>query len=54
MNFQQFKDVIGQIDPDMIWYTDDNGQRWSVPQGHRFWLIYQEWIAQGDTPLPAS
>lgn len=45
---------IGQLDPTYIEYTDENGALWYVPEGHRFWDLYQQWLSQGNTPLPTN
>ena len=52
MNFSQVKLPDGSIDSNYIFYVDDNGEKWIVPADHRFWTIYQDWIAAGNTPLP--
>lgn len=55
MNFQQVIDErTGQVSTFCVLYTDENGSVWTVPQGHRFWDLYQEWLATGNTPLPAA
>lgn len=52
--FKQLKDMLGAVMANMIEYTDENGQVWTVPQGHRIWTeIYQPWLAAGNTPTPA-
>jgi hypothetical protein len=55
MNFQIFVDPItGCVRDDMIWYVDESGQKWCVPQGHRFWDLYQQSLKDGNEPLPAE
>lgn len=55
MNFQEYvSPFTGQVDPQMICYTDEDGMRWSVPQGHRFWDLYEQWLSEGNKPLPAA
>jgi hypothetical protein len=54
MIFQQVKAIDGSIDANYIRYQDDAGSIWIVPQGHRFWVIYQDWLAAGHTPQPAA
>jgi hypothetical protein len=53
MQFQQFKNSSGLIEYQAVLYTDENGATWTVPFGHRFWDLYQDWLAQGNTPLQA-
>ncbi|MBP0714803.1 hypothetical protein ABXK61_15965 [Burkholderia sola] len=51
---QYLNPFTGQVDPDVILYTDPDGVVWTVPRGHRIWTeIYEPWLAAGNTPLPA-
>lgn len=53
--FQLMKDPLtGEVSTTMILYTDPTGAVWSVPEGHRFWDLYQTWLSEGNTPLPAA
>ncbi|WP_200868532.1 hypothetical protein [Ralstonia pickettii] len=55
IQFRQLKDFVTQeVKTDVIQYNDANGEVWAVPQGHRFWSLYQDWLAQGNTPLPPT
>jgi len=38
-------------DPSLIRRVEDGV---SIPRGHRWWAEYEEWIADGNTPLPAE
>ncbi|WP_186275790.1 hypothetical protein [Burkholderia gladioli] len=54
ISFKQTKDINGQVRQDMIIYTDESGQVWYVPIGHRIWReIYEPWLAAGNTPAAA-
>ncbi|WP_233866598.1 hypothetical protein [Paraburkholderia adhaesiva] len=48
--------LTGDINPDAIQYTEpQTGIVWSfVPRGHRFFDLYERWLAAGNTPLPAD
>jgi hypothetical protein len=37
-------------------YLDIEGERWCAPlrPGNRFYDAFQEWLAEGNTPLPAD
>lgn len=49
MNFQAYVDPMkNEVDPKKIVYTDDAGAVWIVPEGHRFWDLYQSWLAEGN------
>lgn len=51
MHFKQVKNPItGEVQGDLIEYHDDSGEIWVVSEGHRFWDLYQEWLAEGNTP----
>ena len=52
--FRQIRDTMtGEINPDMIAYTEpDSGMVWSAPRGHRFFDLYERWVAAGNTALP--
>ncbi|BDD93549.1 hypothetical protein PanNE5_29890 [Pandoraea sp. NE5] len=53
--FQQMKDPITmEVQANVIRYTDDDGGVWTVPRGHRFWDIYEQWLSAGNSPLPAA
>lgn len=55
MTFQLYRSPFtGEVDPNVIIYTDEDGMVWNVPEGHRFWFLYQDWLAEGNTPLPAA
>lgn len=55
MTFQQIIDPrTGEVSDAVILYTDENGTIWTVPDGHRFWGIYQDWLAEGNSPKPAE
>lgn len=55
MQFQLEKDPFtGEVLTNAILYTDDDGVLWNVPEGQRFWQIYQDWLAEGNAPLPAA
>jgi len=55
MQFQLMKDFFtGEVMDDQILYTDDDGVLWTVPEGNRMWQIYVDWLAEGNTPLPAA
>lgn len=54
MHFQQVKNIVtDEIDENVVSYTDDMGIMWSVPAGHRYWDLYEQWLADGNVPLPA-
>lgn len=38
-------------DPDFILRVDNDSK---IPRGHRLWEEYEAWVAQGNTPAPAS
>lgn len=49
MDFRSVHDALtGAVLPDLIEYRDDAGQSWVVSSGHRFWLLYQEWLSEGN------
>lgn len=53
MTFSEMIDPFtGNISSTLILFTDDDGTVWTVPQGHRFWALYEDWLAQGNTPMP--
>lgn len=53
--FRQLKEPISDnVLTDAIQYTDADGTVWFVPQGHRFWASYEQWLSDGNTPLPAA
>lgn len=55
MQFQQtINPDTGAVDPDSIQYTDDSGASWWVPKGHRFWVLYEDWLLTGNTPQTAA
>lgn len=55
IQFQQIKDPLTkEVVANTILYTDADGVVWTVPQGHRFWDLYEQWLAQGNTPLQPS
>jgi hypothetical protein len=54
MKFTQIKNMDGSVASDLILFTDDNGELWTVPAGHRFWTLYEDWMAAGNVPLPAQ
>lgn len=55
IQFQQVKLLNGSIDPDIIKYTDPNGQVWMVARDTWQWRdIYEPWLAAGNTPLPPA
>lgn len=37
--------------PDMIIRTTDGA---CIPRGHRWWIEYEEWLAEGNTPEPVD
>jgi hypothetical protein len=54
VKFKQTRGVDGAISNTEILYTDENGVEWTVPEGHRFWLLYQDWLAKGNAPESAA
>ena len=57
ISFQYVKDpMTQQQSTTQILYTDDSGTVWTVPLGvgHRFEQVYDDWLAQGNTPAAAS
>jgi hypothetical protein len=54
MKFQQLLAPDGSVEPGYILFTDSFGRVWVVPQGHRFWDLYQNWLADGNEPLPPA
>lgn len=57
ISFQQLKDPFtGEISTTSILYTDEQATIWTVPLGvgHRFEVIYDDWLAAGNTPTAAS
>lgn len=55
MQFQLLIDQrTGEVSESTILYTDENGAIWTVPEGHRFWNLYQDWLAEGNSPKPAE
>lgn len=54
MQFKRMKSFDGSVSDEYVEYTDDVGQLWIVPKGHRFWDIYQLWLDEGNEPLDAT
>jgi hypothetical protein len=54
MKFSLVKNPDGSISQDFILYEDESGTQWTVPEGHRYWDMYQDWLAQGNTPNPPN
>lgn len=57
ISFRYLKDpMTGQQSTTSILYTDEQGTVWTVPlgTGHRFEQVYDDWVAAGNTPLPAA
>lgn len=55
IQFRQLEDPVTQeVRSEAIQYSDAEGIVWTVPQGHRFWGLYQDWLRQGNTPLPPN
>jgi hypothetical protein len=55
MQYQLYKNPFtGEIDEHSIFMIDDSGQVSWVPDVSRFWQDYQDWLAAGNTPLPAQ
>jgi hypothetical protein len=54
--FQQLRDwVTGEINPDAVQYTEEDGTVWNfVPRGHRFFDLYERWLAAGNQPRAAD
>ena len=51
-NYQQYMDVYGTISPN-IKRLPDNSYIPNDP-ANTDWQAYQEWLAQGNTPLPPA
>lgn len=52
LQFRYLRDISGDIMPGYIEMRDEQGQIWSVPDIHRFWIEkYEPWLAAGNTPL---
>ena len=57
ISFKQLKDpMTGELSTTSIQYTDEQGTVWTVPLGvgHRFEQIYDQWLLDGNTVVPAS
>ena len=57
ISFQYVKDPMTQVQSTtQILYTDESGTVWTVPLGvgHRFEQAYDDWLAAGNTTLPAA
>lgn len=35
-------------------YDSLSSSWWSIPRGNPNWAAYQDWLAQGNTPVPAN
>jgi hypothetical protein len=56
MNFQYVSDETNpaNIDQTTVIFYQDDGSISYLNIWSRYWPIYQEWIAQGNTPLPPA
>ena len=53
-NYQQvINPMTGQINPDIILRLPDNATIPNDPE-NTDWQAYQDWLAQGNTPLPPA
>lgn len=53
--FKKMNDPVTGLATDAyIIYTDPDGVVWTVPEGHRFWALYEEFLAGGGVPTPAD
>ena len=54
--FKQLRDwQSGEVNADAIQYTDEQGTVWNyVPRGHRYFDLYERWLAAGHQPLAAD
>jgi len=55
MQFQLMNDPFtGEPSDRFIIFTDDDGNVWTVPKDSNWmWDLYQQWLAEGNEPLPA-
>lgn len=54
MNYQEYRDLNGDLSDGILWIDDDGMVIRSIPPfvGNRDWDAYQVWLGQGNSPLP--
>lgn len=46
--------MTNEIDPTTVIFYSDDGSISYLNQWSRLWLDYQQWLSEGNTPLPAK
>ena len=56
MNYKHYKDIDGSISPYILKLDDEGNVVMCIPavMDNVEWAKYQEWLSQGNTPLPAD